>query len=187
MNLAPPVELGEGWILGSDCDLDGTLFDSTHARSGTRSIRIRSRSIGPTCGHFERSIDGLKAGKLYRIAVWWDAQGVSTGKSATVLINDVPVGTISGTTPVAGEWHRFMLPQPYVPAVDGPITLKVSQVPGSGSAIFDRYFDDVEIEEIVQGVKASAASLAPSAIGESTAPSASAKTLGPGGKPGYGR
>ncbi len=181
----PSFEQPASWVLGTDCAVNGAAIVALNPRTGLRALALSSRSVGPQCGFAEKVITDLVPGNSYRVGLWWDAQGVSALRNALVILDGILLGTISGVTPGPGQYQRFSCPLVFVATASTAI-LRIEQPPGSSTTQFTRYFDDIDVSDVIQGVSADPASLSASAEAESLANTSKADSLDPIGKPGYG-
>ena len=175
---------GTGWTLGTECEVQGAAIVSSNARTGTKALRIRSRVVGPTCGFAEGQASGLTPGNSYRLAIYWDAQGTSTDRDAAVTMDGASMGSISGVTPGPGQYERWLSPVVFV--ASGPTaTIKINQ-PSGFSGNLDRFFDDLELLDVIGDIVAEPSSVSNEAGVESLAGTAQLSGMSPNAKPGFG-
>jgi len=158
----PSLEIPEPnpyWVMETDCPIQGASITIARFHTGIRSLRINSRNTGPTCGRARQTLSGFELGRDYFVSIWWNAQGISTGKNARIAVGGVLLGTIIGITVLSNPWVQFVCPTLY--HATGPIAdLTIDQLPGSGSIVFSRYFDDVTVEPFSAPDAAAPSSLA---------------------------
>lgn len=180
----PSFESGSGWTFGTDCNVAGAAIVASNPRTGTKALRIRSRTVGPTCGFADGLLEGLTPGNSYRLAIYWDAQGVSTDKDAEITMDGFAMGSISGTTPAAGQYERWVSPVVFVASAP-TATIRIRQLAGATGNL-DRFFDDLELLDVVGGIEADPSSVSNEAGVSSLSNTAQLSGLSSRAKPGFG-
>jgi len=128
------------WILATVCAVNGATINSVLAnvRSGTKSLRINSRTVGPTCGQADKTVSGLTVGRTYQVNGFYKTASITTEKFE-IRVDGAPIATLGSNSP--GGFTAFGPASFVASATSHVITIYFNQMVGAG--VHTYYFDDV--------------------------------------------